>query len=97
LRVIPSAAKIRLQVRGTKVMTRQSKTSRQHLQLLLSHEEATALDKYCERHRLPTRISAVHALLKRGLGLQEREPKSPVADRQDPAVTRPMTRAWRRL
>ena len=39
----------------------------ERLQVMLSHEELTALDDFRFKHRMPTRAAAVRELLKMGL------------------------------
>jgi hypothetical protein len=76
-------------------MAGQSNGRSEQLQILLSSEEAAALDEFRLRNQLPTRLSAMHELMKRGLGLDR--PKRNLALRvKDFAVTRPITKAWRR-
>lgn len=76
-------------------MSGQPRGKSEHLQILLSPEEVAALDQFRLQNQLPSRLSAVHALLKRGLGLDQ--PKRNVGLRaKDFAVTRPMTKVRRR-
>jgi hypothetical protein len=66
----------------------------EHLQILLSPEEAAALEEFRLNNHLPTRLSAMHELLKRGLGLDH--PRRNPMRAKDFAVTRPMTKVRRR-
>jgi hypothetical protein len=67
----------------------------EHLQILLSAEEVAALEEFRLKNLLPTRLSAVHALLKRGLGLDQRK-RNGVLRAKDFAITRPITKVRRR-
>ena len=76
-------------------MSGQPKGRSEHLQILLSPEEAAALDEFRLRNQLPTRMSAMHELLKRGLGL-DRPKRNGALRAKDFAITRPMTKVGRR-
>jgi hypothetical protein len=80
---------------GYITMPGQPRGRSEHLQILLSPEEAAALDSFRFRNQLPTRLSAVHELLKRGLGLDQPK-RNGVLRAKDFAITRPVTKAWRR-
>jgi hypothetical protein len=74
-------------------MSEQVRGKSEHLQILLSPEEAAALEAFRLRNQLPTRLSAMHEVLKRGLGLAP--PKRNAMRAKDFAITRPMTKVRR--
>jgi hypothetical protein len=75
-------------------MSEQVRGKSEHLQILLSPEEAAALEAFRLRNQLPTRLSAMHEVLKRGLGLAP--PKRNAMRAKDFAITRPMTKVRKR-
>jgi len=75
-------------------MSGQARARSEHLQILLSAEEVAALERYRLRHQLPSRLTAIHALLKRELELDK--PQRNAMRAKDFAITRPMTKVRRR-
>src|SRR5262245_35487279 len=71
-------------------MSKQVTGKSEHLQILRAPEEAAALEAFRLRNQRPTRLSAMHEVLKRGLGLAP--PKRNAMRAKDFAITRPMTK-----
>jgi len=80
---------------GYERMSGQPRGKSEHLQILLSPEEVAALDQFRLQNQLPSRLSAMHALLKRGLGLDQPK-RNAFLRAKDFAITRPMTKLRRR-
>lgn len=72
----------------------------ERLLLLLSPEELAAVEDFRRRHQLSSRSEAVHAILRKSLGVSERAPAParPVAKPAAAAMpmTKPMTKPWHR-
>jgi hypothetical protein len=72
----------------------------ERLLLLLSPEELAAVEDFRRRHQLSSRSEAVHAILRKSLGVPERAaaPARPVAKPAAAAMpmTKPMTKPWHR-
>ena len=88
-----------MQSRMEMAMT-QSLERGERLLLLLSAEEQVAVEDFRRRHQLSSRSEAVHAILRKSLGVPERAaaPARPVAKPAAAAMpmTKPMTKPWHR-
>ncbi len=78
----------------------QSPERGERLLLLLSVEEQTAVEDFRRRHQLSSRSEAIHAILRKSLGLSEKAP-APARPAVPPAadampMTKPMTKPWHR-
>jgi hypothetical protein len=73
----------------------------ERLLLLLSPEELAAVEDFRRRHQLSSRSEAVHAILRKSLGVAEKAPPAPARGAVRPAadpmpMTKPMTKPWHR-
>jgi hypothetical protein len=76
-------------------MAGQTSGRSEHLQILLSPEEFAALDEFKHKNQLPTRLSAMHELLRRTLGLGQAK-RVAVLRNKTFAMTKPATKPWQR-
>jgi hypothetical protein len=71
----------------------------ERLLLLLSPAELAAVEEFRRRNQLSSRSEAIHAILRRSLGVSERAaPPRPVVNpaQSGMPLTKPMTKPWHR-
>lgn len=68
----------------------------ERLLLLLSQEELVAVEEFRRNHQLSSRSEAVHAILRKSLGVSERAPVPARPAAEPMPMTKPMTKPWHR-